>query len=68
MDYRRLDGITGRNRSAEEACGTSLVWGRQTSLVGSVSLMQVRKLRLEWSNPFRKESVATPQGGSMPLP
>lgn len=30
-------GVTHRSRSAKEACGCSLTWGRQTSSLGNMS-------------------------------
>lgn len=32
-----LMGVTDRSRSAKEACGSSLTWGRQTSSLGNMS-------------------------------
>lgn len=63
-------GVTDRSRSAKEACGCSLTWGRLTSSLGNLSESHsgCEASGLERPNPSRQESVATPQGGSKPLP
>lgn len=59
-----LDGVTDRSRSTEEACGTSLARGRQTSVLSNVSPMQVMKLWYWKGSDHEEGNLLQPHKGA----